>query len=419
MNKRFSKTFVMCVAMLSMSFYLGATAFASEDGLFGSSTVIESDDFVAGTVLYDKLSVAIESKYDTTIQSEYCMTNTVVASGMTYASGAISDVSDEEVPAAPVAEETTEQLTDFANIGIAVTSSSINVRQQADANSDIVGKLFDGAFVTITETGDWCKVVSGDVAGYVKSELLAIGTEAESVYDKYIDVYATVTTKLLNVRSEQNMDSETIAQIKNGEKYSVVEKGEEWVKISVNGKNGYVASEYIDIEIEYEEAISINDEEALIKAEAKLNALNAVTETVSTITYGSVTTLNEADFRLFVCLIYAESGGEPYEGKLGVANVILNRLHSSRFPDTMEGVVYQKGQFGPVKDGALNRQLALWDSGGYTKASYLEAIQAANDALNGKNNIGTRLFFNGYKVEVNKGHTDPLKIGNHLFWQEM
>ena len=65
------------------------------------------------------------------------------------------------------------------------------------------------------------------------------------------------------------------------------------------------------------------------------------------------------------------------------------------------------------------KQLALYDAGGYTKASYLEAIQAAKDALDGKNNIGTRMYFNGYKVEVNKGHTGTLKIGNHLFWEKM
>ena len=79
-------------------------------------------------------------------------------------------------------------------------------------------------------------------------------------------------------------------------------------------------------------------------------------------------------------IIYCEAGAEPYQGKVAVGAVIMNRVRSSRFPNTISGVIYQKGQFGPAITGKLGRVLA---SGKATAECY----KAADAALAGEHRI--------------------------------
>lgn len=106
------------------------------------------------------------------------------------------------------------------------------------------------------------------------------------------------------------------------------------------------------------------------------------------------------DRALLAAIIFCEAGGEPYEGKVAVGAVIMNRVRSGRFPNTISGVIYQRGQFGPVVTGKLGRVIA---AGKTTSACY----KAADAALSGENPIGSRLYFgNG-----NSGY----RIGGHYF----
>ena len=95
-----------------------------------------------------------------------------------------------------------------------------------------------------------------------------------------------------------------------------------------------------------------------------------------------------------------EAGNQPYEGQVAVGAVVMNRIKSSSYPDTMEEVIYQSGQFSPAMSGWLDRVRA---NQGYTEA----AMQAAEDALAGSNPIGDCLYFSvgGYGT----------RIGDHLF----
>lgn len=130
-----------------------------------------------------------------------------------------------------------------------------------------------------------------------------------------------------------------------------------------------------------------------------------------------VTNFTDEEFRLFVSLIFAEAQGEPYEGKLAVANVILNRIYSDEFPNNLYDVVYEPRQFSPVSNGALNKHLWEYDSGNFTTSYHLETIEAAKEALNGVNNIGDRLFFQRYWPKVDySNHPNRCIIKNHIFW---
>lgn len=111
---------------------------------------------------------------------------------------------------------------------------------------------------------------------------------------------------------------------------------------------------------------------------------------------------NTKDVRLLSAITYLEAGNQSYEGKLAVANVVLNRVKDSRFPNTIEGVVYQNWQFTPAMNGSLNWLL----NSGQTIQS--DCVKAAKEALSGRNNVRGYLYFT-------TGVWGPLQIGDHYF----
>ena len=113
-----------------------------------------------------------------------------------------------------------------------------------------------------------------------------------------------------------------------------------------------------------------------------------------------------ADHRLLAKLVYAEARGESYKGKVAVAAVVLNRVGSSSFPNTLSGVVYQGGAFSSVSNGSINN----------TPNS--ECIRAALDAINGWDPTGGCLYFYNPKDAEDKWiFTRKVQtvIGNHSF----
>jgi N-acetylmuramoyl-L-alanine amidase len=115
----------------------------------------------------------------------------------------------------------------------------------------------------------------------------------------------------------------------------------------------------------------------------------------------------EADRLLLAKITQVEAGNESYESQLAVANVILNRVKNSQFPDTIRDVVYSGKQFPPAHNGLLNRSVPE-----------ANALRAAKDALNGKNNVEDALYF--YNPRVTKGAfwsslTVIDKVGSHRF----
>ena len=103
---------------------------------------------------------------------------------------------------------------------------------------------------------------------------------------------------------------------------------------------------------------------------------------------------------LLAALIQAEAGNQPYEGQLAVGAVVMNRVRSGAYPNTIQGVISAPGQFGPAMTGWLDSILA---SGGYTDT----AMQAAADALAGSNPIGDCLYFGCGNFGI--------QIGDHFF----
>ena len=118
----------------------------------------------------------------------------------------------------------------------------------------------------------------------------------------------------------------------------------------------------------------------------------------------SEVTFAEGDRYLLANLIYCEAGGEPYVGQVAVGAVVINRMLSSRYPDTMVGVIYQRKQFSPVGNGRLALALA-------NNKATASCYQAADEAMKGITNVGHCLYF---RTPI-PGLTGT-RIGGHIFY---
>lgn len=120
----------------------------------------------------------------------------------------------------------------------------------------------------------------------------------------------------------------------------------------------------------------------------------------------SSTSANSSNTNLLARIIYGESRGEPYAGQVAVGAVVLNRVKSSKFPNTIAGVIYQTGAFDAVSDGQIN------------KSPDSTAIKAAKDALNGWDpSYGAIYYFNPSTATNKWIWSRPLTvvIGKHRF----
>ena len=180
------------------------------------------------------------------------------------------------------------------------------------------------------------------------------------------------------------------------------------------GTDWCVSKEVIDVQSGMIENVKIAAVEAKIAYEAKLEEERRAAEEAERIArekaeaeaeaaaaaQAEAEAAQQAEKELLASLIFCEAGNQPYEGQVAVGAVVMNRIKSSSYPDTMEEVIYQPGQFSPAMSGWLDRVRA---NQGYTEA----AMQAAEDALAGSNPIGDCLYFSvgGYGT----------RIGDHLF----
>lgn len=147
------------------------------------------------------------------------------------------------------------------------------------------------------------------------------------------------------------------------------------------------AAEYAAIKAKYEEELRLS----------RLAAQSAWRD-ISEVTF------EDGDRYLLANLIYCEAGGEPYEGQIAVGAVVINRVLSSRYPDTVTGVIYQHAQFSPVGSGRLSLALA---ENRATSSCY----NAADAAMSGRTNVGNCVYFRTIIPGL-----DGIFIGGHVFY---
>ncbi len=228
-----------------------------------------------------------------------------------------------EITLAPLAE-TLAQIPDLAGVAVntqewsgkALANTDTTADIYSEVNGAVIGRMYKNTVVTVEEeNAEWCKINSGEVIGYARTETLLFGSAA--------------VERASVVCAEGTKDAQTMEAI---------------------------------------------------QAEAQ-----------------------SASVKLLAALIFCEAGNQPYDGKVAVGAVVLNRVESRRFPNSLEGVIYQRGQFTPALTGKLTRVL---NSNRIPASCY----EAAQDALNGADPVNGALFFNTGRVG-----TRGYKLGDHYF----
>ena len=361
-------------------------------------------------------------------------------------------------------EMLTEAYKEFSDKCVAV-GDNINVREAADTDSKIVGKMNDGAVAVVNSTdGDWLNITSGDVTGYVKAEFVKTGNEAYDYAKDFYDITGAVTEDGVNIRKEASTSSDIIAAAYTGVTYEVDKEAtglvEDWVCISVDSTNkGYINADYIEVTEGYPVAVAYSDNTSGDKAadnkektsdnkadekaadnmsdkkevsdsaasnsesnssskqETKTEEVTTEEKTTeqtteaavdnqvaATVTARGSIALSEEDINLMAAVMTLECGSESYEGQLAVANVILNRLQSGRWGSTISDVVYAPRQFTVVNSASFNTYISP------------SCLQAAREACAGTNNIGGFMSFRPlYNIDTSSLGSYTI-IGNHCFF---
>lgn len=158
----------------------------------------------------------------------------------------------------------------YVGVAIAQVDNYVNVRAEANTESEVLGKLYDNSAATVLETtaDGWYKITSGSVTGYVKCEYVVVGDEelARAVSTRY----ATVTTQTLNVRMEPSTDAKIITQLPQGDDFVVVDETmymDGWVLVTTSEGEGYISTQYVELWTEFVTAESKEEEAARLKKE--------------------------------------------------------------------------------------------------------------------------------------------------------
>lgn len=340
----------------------------------------------------DTLNVGVASILDPSVSSAEEFYQPM--NGIEVAASGTADISGNDVSGVPAQAEEKEETA--STLVMANVQNALNVRLEANEESEIVGKLYKDCGGRIMERKDgWTKLQSGNIVGWASDEYLLFGEEAEALANEVGNLIVTINTDALRVRKEPSTDAGVYGMIAQDDEMEVIEVVDEnWISVDYEGNTGFVSAEYVltDFHIDAGETIEeIKDRErAEAEAKAKLTA-----------NQGAVVA-NADDTRLLGALIQCEAGGESEEGKLAVGAVVMNRVRSGAYPDTIFGVIYASGQFTPALNGKVAKVYA-----GNVSESCLAAAQAA---INGETNVGEATHFK--RVGLHDGYV----IGNHVFW---
>lgn len=278
---------------------------------------------------------------------------------------------------------------------MANVTNALNVRSEAGITAKRVGMLYADCGGTILERKDgWTKLQSGNVIGWCSDEFLLFGDDAQAVANSVGKMVATIKTESLRVREKPEKDAETCGVLPQGEIVEVMEQGTEgWVCVDYEGRNGYVQADYVTLDF----VIGAGETVEEIAAREK-----KAEEAKRYVNYGEFT-VDTDTMLLLAALIHCEARGESYEGQVAVGAVVMNRVRSQAYPNTIKGVIYAPGQFTPAMSGKVDQVL----QSGKINSS---CIDAAKEALSGKSNVGDRAHF-----RRNDGRAG-LVIGNHVFY---
>lgn len=182
-------------------------------------------------------------------------------------SGASQTGLDNPIVGIPAEVPVEEVESEYENVAVSRCDDYVNVRSMPSTDGEIVGKIYDGCAATILErVDDWYKIESGSVEGYIKAEYFVTGEEAEALVDELAVKIGTVNTTTLFVRAAADINSDRITMVPLGEEFDIIEEENGWAKIEVDAStSGWVSMDYLDIRVEFDVAISIEEEQRKIE----------------------------------------------------------------------------------------------------------------------------------------------------------
>lgn len=301
----------------------------------------------------------------------------------------------------------TDEQTEWLNYLFADVKDKLNVRKKATTDSDIVGKLGQDQRATIIERGEeWTKIKSGDVEGYVYNNYCIFGVDALAYAEEALDKAAKAKGNL-KIYLKMDTDSKVVDKREKGDSLTISEDTkvkDGWVAVvySNDGDIGYVQSDDVKVDYQFGHAITVEEEQELErqrqKEEAKKKQVSAPNKV-----YGKAVSATEEEVELLAAILVCEAGSS-YNGMLAVGAVIMNRVKSSEFSNSIRGVIYANGQFTPARTGMLDRQLR--------RGSSDTAYRAARAALAGEDPTDGCLFFRSRS----SGHAGYV-IGDNVFFR--
>lgn len=305
--------------------------------------------------------------------------------------------------------ETEAETSPYENKFMVNVNEYLNIRSSASEEAEVVGKLYAGSGGDILEKGEqWTHISSGSVEGYVSNDYILTGVDAENKANEVGTLTAFVMGDNIRIRETPNPEAKIYGLADINDEYVCQSSQDGWVQIEYDGGSAYISSEFVNVEMKIGKAISIEEEQARIAAEARAQQKTVqeerFEETVQTESYD----ISYDDAYLLACLVNAEAGSEPYEGKLATANVVLNRLRGGRYGSTISDVIYAPGQFSVVRLGTFAAALSSGPNS--------QSIQAANEALSGVNNVPSYSSFCSLSHANYDAYNSYSIIGNQVFY---
>lgn len=164
---------------------------------------------------------------------------------------------------------------DYENIAVSQVTDYVNIRKEANTDSDIVGKIYNNCAATILETvegegGKWYRIQSGTVNGFIKAQYFITGAEAETLAQSIGREFVTINTESLRLREEPNLTSNTLTLLSQGARYVVKADAGEFFQVEIDSDLvGYVSKDYCRAEVEFDQAVSLEEEAAKKEEEAR------------------------------------------------------------------------------------------------------------------------------------------------------
>lgn len=160
----------------------------------------------------------------------------------------------------------------YTNPGVSKVDNYLNIRDSASPDGKIIGKMTSKCGAEILgEEGDWYRIQSGPVTGYVKKDYIATGDEAKQLAMDNAKLMAIISDDVVNARTEPNTDATIWTQLTNSERYDVLKQEDGWVAIEIgDDETAYVKNDYVDVRYAIPEAIEFSPVSVEDELRAKL-----------------------------------------------------------------------------------------------------------------------------------------------------